>query len=91
MTFSEIRDGEQFATRGGLICMKTPEINTPIGRCTCGVGMNAIVIGLQDGGPLTDFSGRPVLPWYVHFCPGEEVERLALAAWEVNASRHNAR
>jgi len=84
-TFAEIRDGEVFV-RNGMIYMKTPEISTSIGRCeACGIDMNAVTIGRQDGSPLTDTSGRPVLPWHVHFCPGLEVDMLVFSRWEVNA------
>lgn len=84
-TFAEVQYGAVFS-RNGLIYMKTPEINTALGRCdACGIGINAVAIGRQDGAPLTDPAGRPVLPWCVHFCPGLEVEAFVLSKWEVNA------
>lgn len=87
ITFAEVREGEEFV-RNERVYMKVPEMKTSIGKChVCGKGMNAITIGRKDGAPLTYSSGRPVLPWHVHFCPSEKVERLSLSAWEVNARR----
>lgn len=84
-TFAEVRDGAVFV-RDGMVYIKVPEIKTTIGQCcACGVDINAVTIGRQDGAPLTDSSGRPVLPWGVHFCPDLEVEIFISSGWEVNA------
>src|SRR5690606_39813351 len=87
ITFAEIRDGEEFVSGNGVY-MKVPEMKTSIRKCeACGIGINAVIIGREDGAPLADSSGRPMLPWGVHFCPGQRVRGFSLSMWEVNAHR----
>lgn len=85
--FAEIRNGEEFVSGNGVY-MKVPEMKTSKGKCeACGLGINAIIIGRQDGAPLADSLGRPMLPWGVHFCPGQKVREFSLPVWEGNARR----
>ena len=70
--FANIQDGETFVW-GDLMYMKIPP--APVGTCdSCGVGINALAIGRQDGATLKDHFGYPKLPWGTHFCPREKVK-----------------